>query len=132
MIIHIKPGIKKKLTRKVTPDDTASAFGKEHMPVLATAKIVAFMEHTALTSVQEYLPQGYSSVGTQINLSHYKPVPAGKKVSCLSCLTEVEGRRLVFDISLRDHSGLIANATHTRMIINNEAFERMINRDDVN
>ena len=132
MIIHISPGIKKKLTREVTPEDTASAFGKEHMPVLATSKIVAFMEHTALTSVQDHLPPGYSSVGTHINLSHFKPVLAGEKVSCFSRLTEIEGRKLVFDITLRDHGGLIASASHTRMIINNLAFERMIKRDDTN
>lgn len=132
MIINIKTGIQNKVTRTVKSEDTATAFGEEHMPVLATSKIVAFMEYTALESVQEYLPEGYSSVGTQIHLSHYKPVSPGVKVSCFSTLTEVEGRKLVFDITLRDHSGLVASSTHTRMIINNEAFHRMIRKEDDN
>ncbi len=129
MIINIKTGIQNKVTREVKTEDTASAFGEEHMPVLATSRIVAFMEYTALKSVQEHLPEGYSSVGTQIHLSHFKPVSPGDEVSCFSKLTEVEGRKLVFDITLRDQSGLIASATHTRMIINNEAFRRMISKE---
>lgn len=132
MIINIKTGIQNKVTREVKTEDTASAFGEEHMPVLATSRIVAFMEYTALKSVQEHLPEGYSSVGTQIHLSHFKPVSPGAEISCFSKLTEVEGRKLVFDITLRDQSGLIASATHTRTIINNEAFRRMISKENEN
>ena len=132
MIINIETGIQNKVTRKVKPEDTATAFGEEHMSVLATSKIVAFMEYTALESVKKHLPEGYSTVGTHIQLSHFKPVSPGVKVICFSTLTEVEGRKLVFDITLRDNSGLVASATHTRMIINNEAFQRMISKENDN
>ncbi|MFW5644845.1 MAG: thioesterase family protein [Bacteroidota bacterium] len=130
MIINLKTGIQNTLTREVKSEDTASAFGDEHLPVLATSRIVAFMEYTALNSVKEYLPDGYSSVGTEIHLSHSKPVSPGAKVTCFSKLTEVEGRKLVFDITLRDSGGLIASAVHTRMIINNIAFRRILNKEN--
>lgn len=130
MISNLKPGIENKLRREVTKKDIASNYGPEHMPVLSTSKIVAFMEYTALSSVQTFLPEGYSTVGTQINISHEKPVLEGESVTCHSRLTDTEGRKLVFEISLRNDYDLIAHATHTRIIIKNEAFERMILRDN--
>lgn len=130
MISNIKPGIENKLVREVTRQDTASSFGVEHMPVLATSKIVAFMEYTALSSVQSYLPEGYSSVGTHININHDKPALPGESVTCISRLVEAEGRKLVFEISLRNDYDLIAYATHTRMIIKNDVFIRLIQRSD--
>lgn len=130
MISNLKPGIENSLTREVTEKDTASSFGVEHMPVLATSKIVAFMEYTALSSVETFLPEGYSSVGTQINIFHEKPVLPGESVTCYSRLVETEGRKLVFEISLRNDYDLVAHATHTRIIIKNEAFKRMIQRGD--
>lgn len=88
------------------------------------------MEYTALSSIQSYLPEGYSSVGTHINISHEKPVLPGESVTCISRLVEAVGRKLVFEISLRNDYDLIAHATHTRMIIKNDAFIRLIQRSD--
>jgi predicted thioesterase len=132
LISNIKPGIENKLTREVTQNDTASSFGVEHMPVLATSKIVAFMEYTALSSIQSYLPEGYSSVGTHITIYHEKPALPGENVTCVSRLVEAEGRKLVFEITIHNDHDLVARATHTRMIIKNDAFRRLIQHSDGN
>jgi fluoroacetyl-CoA thioesterase len=124
MILNLKTGIERTESRVVKENDAASRFGSEHMPVLATGMAVAFMEYTALTSVQEFLPYGYSSVGTQIDMKHIKPAIIGSKVYCHSLLTRVQGRRLFFDISLRDDNNLIATAKHERAVINDEVFKR--------
>jgi fluoroacetyl-CoA thioesterase len=124
MILNLKTGIERTESRVVSEKDAASRFGPEHMPVLATGMAVAFMEFTALTSVKDFLPHGYSSVGTQIDMKHIKPAPIGTKVYCHSLLTRVEGRRLYFDISLRDDNGQIASASHERAVINDEVFKR--------
>jgi predicted thioesterase len=132
VILNLQTGIENCIIRKVTKADIASAFGEEHMPVLATSKIVAFMEHVALASVQSYLPNGYSTVGIHINLHHNKPALEGDNLKCCSKLIEVRGRKLVFDISLNNDTEIIARATHTRMIINDSAFKRMISKNNVN
>ena len=132
MIIDIKTGIENRVIREVTRDDTASALGYEHMPVLATSRIVAFMEYVSLSSVQEYLPKGYTTVGSYINLHHTKPAVPGDKLSCFSKLTEVKGRKLTFEITLSNDIEKIAHASHVRVIINQSVFERLINKNDVN
>lgn len=129
MIVNIPPGIENEISREVSENDIATTFGSEHMPVLATSKIVAFMEYVALSSVNGLLPEGYSTVGTEINLKHLKPVGLGAKLTCFSRLTEVDGRKLYFDIVLRNVCEEIARASHMRTIINEKAFQRLFGGD---
>jgi len=103
----------------------ASRYGNDQLPVLATPEIVSFMEYTALSSVQSFLPEGYSSVGTEIHLKHVKPVTAGTSLVCHSRLTEISGRRLFFEINLRNDHDLIATASHIRAVVNKHSFLRM-------
>ncbi len=126
MILHVKPGIENIITREVKEEHIASRYGNDQLPVLATPEIVSFMEFTALSSVQTMLPEGCSSVGAEIHLRHVKPVSTGSRLVCHSRLTEVSGRNLFFDISLRDDSGLVATASHTRAVVSNESFLRKI------
>lgn len=126
MILDLKPGIENKITKTVGERDTASYFGEEHMPVLATGLAIAFMEYTALSSVQSLLPDGYSSVGIEVNMKHLKPAPVGIEVTCHSRLTEISGRKLYFEISLRSDEGLLATCAHTRAVVQNDAFQRII------
>jgi len=131
LIINIQTGIENKVIREVTENDIASVFGKEYMQVLTTSRIVDFMEYVALSSVQNYLPEGWSTIGIHMNIYHSKHALPGENLTCYSKLIESEGRRLVFDLNLRTQSGIIANASHTRLIINTKAFERMIKKDHV-
>lgn len=126
MILHLKPGIENTVKREVKLEHIASRYGEDQLPVLATPDIVSFMEYTALSSVQSLLPEGYSSVGAEIHLKHQRPVTAGTTLVCHSRLTEISGRRLFFEISLRSDTGLVATATHTRAVVNNESFLRSI------
>jgi len=126
MILKINPGIEHNESRTVGEKDIASSFGDEHMPVLATGKAIAFMEYTALTSVKNMLPTGYSTVGTKINMQHIKPALLGANVHCHSNLIDVQGRRLYFEISLSDDVGIIAKASHERAVINDDVFRRSL------
>ncbi len=126
MILNLQIGIENCVKRTVSKDDIATVYGSEHMPVLASSKIIAFMEYVALSSVQGFLPQGYSTVGSIINFEHKKPVVEKTDIECLSRLIEIDGRRLVFEIILRTELQEIARCTHTRIVINESAFERLI------
>ncbi len=68
--------------------------------------------YTALSSVQHLLPEGYSSVGAEIHLKHIRPVVSGTSLACHSRLTDVIGRKLFFEISLRAGTELVATASH--------------------
>ena len=106
----------------VTEANTAAAMGSGTLPVFATPALVALMEKTAQESVQDALEEGCGSVGTMICAKHVSATPVGMKVTCQSELVAVEGRKLVFKVSLRDEKGPVGGGTHERFVVNDAKF----------
>jgi predicted thioesterase len=102
--------------------DTASHYGSGLVDVYATPAMIALMENTAQLSVKPYLPKGYITVGTAIDIRHHKAIPVGMKVKCVSVLSSVEGKKLTFNITTWDEKGLIGSGNHSRYIVNTEEF----------
>ncbi len=116
-------GIKGKRTMTVEEKDTANAALSGTMNVFATPYLIALMEATALLSVEPFMEEGKTTVGTKIDISHDAPTPVGMKVTCESELQEVDGRRLVFSVEAYDEVGRIGGGTHERFIIDREKFQ---------
>ena len=123
----LKEGIKNTITIKVTQDKTAKVMGSGTLDVFATPSMVALMEQTAAESVQPLLDQGVTSVGTKINVEHLSADPVGIEVECESILTEVDNRRLCFDIVVSDKHGVVGKAYHERFLIKSESFMNKTN-----
>lgn len=73
-------------------------------------------------SVADELEKGEGTVGTKVSLSHSAPTPLGKKVRCETELVEIDRKRLVFNFTVYDDSGVVGSGTHERFIINSEKF----------
>ena len=123
----LKEGIKNTITIKVTQDKTAKVMGSGTLDVFATPSMVALMEQTAAESVQPLLDEGVTSVGTKINVEHLSADPVGIEVECESILTEVDNRRLCFDIVVSDKHGVVGKAYHERFLIKSESFMNKTN-----
>ena len=124
----IQIGIKGRQETIVTKELTAEAVGSGLLPVYATPMMIALMEKTAHTSLNEYLDEGQGTVGTLMNVSHLAATPLGMKVYCESELIEVDRRRLVFNVKAYDECGLIGEGTHERFIIDNQKFLNKANQ----
>ncbi len=118
----LKEGLKNTLTIEVTDDKTAKVMGSGILDVFATPAMVALMEQTAAESVQPLLDEGVTSVGTKINVEHLSADPVGIEVTCESTLTEVDNRRLCFEITVSDKHGVVGKAYHERFLIKSESF----------
>jgi predicted thioesterase len=68
------------------------------------------------------MPEGYTSVGSEVNLKHLKASPIGMKVRADSYLRSVQDRKLVFEFHAWDDRGLIAIGTHTRVVVSTDDF----------
>src|SRR5512137_1451855 len=66
--------------------------------VLCTPALIGFLERTAREALAPALEPGESSVGTEIEISHLAPTPAGQTVTCLARVIRVEGARITFQI----------------------------------
>ena len=113
----IKVGISATSTTKVCKENCASLMGSGALDVFATPAVVAYMEMAACYAVNGLLEEGLSTVGTRIDIAHIKA-----SITATATLKEIDGRRLVFDVTARDSKGEIANGTHERFIIKVDKF----------
>lgn len=106
----------------VDSDNCASAVGSGGLNVFATPSMVALMENAAMNAVAPFLPEGSTTVGTEINTTHIKPTALGDEVEATATLMHVEGRKLSFAVEARDTKGIIGRGTHVRFVVDVERF----------
>lgn len=118
----METGIKGRRERVVTKEQTAEYISSGLLPVFATPCMIQFMEETSRISVEPYLAEGQSTVGTAVNIKHLASTFVGCKVVCESELIEVDRRRLLFSVKVFDEKELLGEGTHERFIIDNKKF----------
>ena len=118
----MEPGLTAEVMLAVTDDDTAIALGSGEVPVLATPRVVALVEEAAIKALEARLDHNQTSVGMRVQLDHLAPTAVGHKVRAEATLREVEGRRLVFAVSVRDERGLVAAGKVTRVVVDIDRF----------
>ncbi len=104
----------------------ASAFGSGLVEVLATPVLVGFCEECARQLVDPGLAPGQKTVGASIALEHVAATPPGMTVTVRAELTQVDGRRLTFQIEARDDIEVVGRATHVRYVIDAARFETRV------
>jgi fluoroacetyl-CoA thioesterase len=119
----IEPGLVNEIKIIVTPEMTAEAANLAGMaPVLATPKMISFMERTAHLAVFPLLPEGQSTVGVLVNIRHLAATPVGMEVRFRAELVEVDRRRLRFKVEAWDAVEKIGEGEHERFIIDQSRF----------
>lgn len=115
-------GLSAESTTVVTDTNTALSLGSGDMNVFATPAMVALMENAAMRAVAAALPEGSTTVGTAMQTSHTKASKMGAKITASARLTEIDGRRLCFEVKAWDEAGTIGEGTHTRFVVDRERF----------
>lgn len=118
----LEPGLTAEVAIAVTEDDTALALGSGEVPVLGTPRVVALVEEASVKAIESRLEPGTTSVGMRVQLDHLAPTAVGHKVRAEATLREIEGRRLVFAVSVRDERGLVAAGKVTRVVVDIDRF----------
>ena len=106
----------------VKEEDTAIAMGSGDIPVLATPAMIALMENAAMLTVASQLPEGYTTVGGQISISHMRPTAIGSIVTATAVLENIDGKKLFFRVEARQNEEVIGEGTHLRYIVEREKF----------
>ncbi|MBR2945224.1 MAG: thioesterase family protein [Bacteroidaceae bacterium] len=119
----LKPGLSHTSFLDVTADKLALSLGSGDLPVLATPAMMALMENAAMTAVAAHLPEGSTTVGSEISSTHLRPTVLGGRVSATALLVAVDGRRLDFAVQAQDADGnLLGKGTHTRYVVDRLRF----------
>ena len=120
--MEIITGLKGKNETVVDEKNVACAMGSGSLPVFAPPALAAAMENAALTSVQPYLDEGYTTVGIKLELDHVASTPTGMIVVTESELVAVEGKILSFKIESHVGDELVGSCFHQRCIVAADRF----------
>jgi len=119
---ELKPGLTGTAETVVRETNTALAMGSGSLHVFATPSMIALMEQAACNAVAACLDEESTSVGTLVNVTHDAATGMGKAVTATATLVEVQGRKLVFEVTAADEDKQIGKGRHERFIINKEKF----------
>ncbi len=119
----LEVGIKGQRETIVTKENTAAGIGSGSLEVFSTPMMILLMEESCFMSVNDILEEGFTTVGTCVNVKHLSATPLGMKVVIKSELIKVDGRALTFKVEAYDEKGLIGEGIHERFIVNNEKFQ---------
>lgn len=122
MLQELKPGLTGTAETVVRETNTALAMGSGSLHVFATPSMIALMEQAACNAVAACLDEESTSVGTLVNITHNAATGMGKAVTATATLVEVQGRKLVFEVTAADEDKQIGKGTHERFIVNKEKF----------
>lgn len=115
-------GLTAKVQLLVAEADTAQALGSGDVPVLGTPRVVALAEAATMAATDRSLPEGQTTVGVRVELDHKAPTPVGRQVVAEAVLNTVDGRRLVFDVTLRDGDLVVATGQVERILVDRHRF----------
>lgn len=118
----IEPGLRGEVTMVVGDADTAIALGSGDVAVLGTPRVVALVEQAAIEALRGAVTEGHTTVGMRVQLDHLRPTGVGIRVTADAVLERIEGRRLVFTVSVNDPRGLVAAGRVTRVLVDPERF----------
>ncbi len=118
----LKPGMTHEIKRQVTEDLSAQKVFPHVPNVYATRAMVGHFEEVCAEMVLPYLGEGEQTVGIGMKFTHTAATPLGMTVRFKAKLTEVDGKKLTFEVEGFDEVDKIGKATHERFIINAEKF----------
>ncbi|WP_196603563.1 thioesterase family protein [Pectinatus haikarae] len=122
IVEKIKIGLKQEASDSVTEKNTAIAMKSGTLSVYATPAMTALMERAASQLAQEYLPEGWTSVGISISVAHISASPIGMKVRAEAEITAFDGRKISYKVTAFDESGEIGKGTHERFVVDEVKF----------
>ncbi len=108
----IRPGLRGQRQTIVCDHNVAG-----HVAKFSTPSMILLMEQASMNAVDEYLEEGQTSVGFEVNVRHVAPADIGATVTAHAELTEVDRNRLTFRVEAYDGDRKLGEGTHRRAII---------------
>ncbi len=119
----LEPGCTASITQPVTANDTAVSLASGELEVLATPRLLAWMEEATVCAVTGRLADGQTSVGTRVALEHLKASAVGVELAIQATLHYVDGRLLRFEVVATQQDGaVVAHAEITRVVVDAQRF----------
>jgi fluoroacetyl-CoA thioesterase len=116
--VPLEPGISR--TDEFTVEDRllTDVGGTIGVSVLSTPGMIAMIERNAAILSLEHMPEGSATVGFEVCVKHVAGAVEGAHCTASATLREVvDGRKLRFDVEVREGDRTIGVGTHERRVI---------------
>jgi predicted thioesterase len=124
----IHPGMTREDSFPITMENSAIHLGSGSSRVLATPWMIAFMERVSHRLLTCCLPDGFSSVGTHLDVHHLAPTPIGAAIRVKVEVLSVDGNRVDFTVEAWDDLEKIGEGKHERVVIEEARFLRRVEK----
>jgi fluoroacetyl-CoA thioesterase len=116
----LEPGVQGVLERTVEAEHCTR---RGEYDIFSTPNLVLLLEEAAIEGLAPHIREDQASVGSKVDIAHIAPTLRGQTVRATATVTEVERRRVLFDIRVEDDQELIGHGTHERFVIDLPSFE---------
>ena len=114
----LEPGISRDDEFTVEDRLLTDVGGTIGLSVLSTPGLVGMIERNAAILALEHLPDGKATVGFEVCVKHVAGAVEGAVCTAMATLREVvDGRKLRFDVEVREGERTIGVGTHERRVI---------------
>jgi fluoroacetyl-CoA thioesterase len=115
---ELRPGIERSQVFEVNDRLLTDVGGTIGVRVLSTPGMIAMIERNAAILSFEHLPEGKATVGFEVCVKHVAAAAEGARCTAHARLREVvDGRKLRFDVEVREGERTIGVGTHERRVI---------------
>jgi predicted thioesterase len=123
----VSVGLEAAVSYDVTDADTAMALGSGDVPVLATPRVIAWLEAATVACLAASLEPAATSVGTRVEVEHVAASPVGATVVARASVSYVDGRLVRFEVAAEPQVGaapavVVATGRLTRVIVDRARF----------
>jgi fluoroacetyl-CoA thioesterase len=119
MKASLQPGIARVNRIAIDRDRTIGFMGDEGR-VYATPRMIGDIEYTCRDLILAHADAGEDSVGVEVAVRHLAPTLPGMTVEIAVKVASVEGRKVTFDVLVKDELDEISRGTHTRFVVDVE------------
>jgi predicted thioesterase len=102
----------------VTLDLTVQHFVPNMPAVYGTPMMILEMEMTSGDAISQFLPAGWVTVGTEVDVRHLEATPVGRSVRTTARVIEVLRRIIRFEVEAFDGDRRIGAGRHGRGLVN--------------
>jgi fluoroacetyl-CoA thioesterase len=114
----LEPGLERAMDFIVEDRLVTDVGGSIGVRVLSTPGMIGMMERNSAILSYENLPDGKATVGFEVCIKHVAAAAEGATCSVSAKLSEVvDGRKLRFDVEVREGERTIGVGTHERRVI---------------
>lgn len=118
--LDIPVGVQASREVTVTRELTVAHYHSDMPEVYGTPMMIYLMEVASAQALHPYLPEGWVSVGVEVNVRHLAATPVGAVVTVTAEVTAVDRRMISFRVDAHDGVDHIGSGTHVRAVVENQ------------